>query len=96
MTQLVAAAETVNGLTYPYGKSVFPDAGQSFEIAPGVHWLHMPLPYSLNRINLWLLEDGDGWTVVDTGLDTPESKAIWEKAFTGIMQGKPIKRVVVT
>lgn len=89
-------AETVNGLTYPLGKGQIPAAGQFHEIAPGVHWLHMPLPFALDRINLWLLQDGDGWTIVDTGLDTPESRSIWEQAFTGIMQGRPVKRVIVT
>ena len=38
------------------------------EVAPGVRWVRMPLPFSLKWINLWLLEDGDGWTVVDTGI----------------------------
>ena len=88
--------DTIKGLQYPLGKDFVPDAGQFHEVAPGVHWLHMPLPYALNRINLWLLEDGDGWTIVDTGLDLPESKAIWESAEQGIMQGRPVKRVIVT
>lgn len=91
-----AQPETLNGLTYPLGKAFMPEAGQTYEIAPGVHWLHMPLPYALNRINLYLLEDGDGWTVVDTGLDLPESRQIWESLFTGLMGGKPIRRVIVT
>ncbi|HCK28652.1 MAG TPA: MBL fold metallo-hydrolase, partial [Alcanivorax sp.] len=40
---------------------------QRREVAPGVHWLNFPLPFALDHINLWLLEDGDGWTLVDTG-----------------------------
>lgn len=88
--------ETLNGLTYPFGHDNYPAAGEFQEIAPGVHWLHMPLPYALDRINLWLLADGDGWTIVDCGLDLPESREIWERAFNGIMQGKPVNRVIVT
>ncbi|MDX1496765.1 MAG: MBL fold metallo-hydrolase, partial [Salinisphaeraceae bacterium] len=96
MEKTTQQAETINGLTYPLGQGFIPEPGKTHEIAPGVHWLHMPLPYSLDRINLWLLEDGDGWTVVDTGLDLPASREIWEQLFTGLMGGRPIKRVIVT
>ena len=44
-----------------------PRPGETLAIAPGVHWLRMPLPFALDHINLWLLEDGAGWTIVDTG-----------------------------
>ena len=50
----------------------------------------------LNHINLWLLEDGDGWTVVDTGIKNEETTQAWEQLFAGPMQGRPIKRVIVT
>ena len=73
-----------------------PDIGETIEIAEGVHWLRMPLPFSLQHINLWLLADGDGWTIVDTGLGFDESKAIWERTFGGVMGNKPVKHVVVT
>lgn len=73
-----------------------PPLGETFEVAPGIHWLRMPLPFKLDHINLWLLEDGDGWTIVDTGICTDEVKAAWEALFTGAMAGRPVKRVVVT
>ena len=38
----------------------------------GVLWVRMPLPFQLNHINLWLLEDGNGWALIDTGINTPE------------------------
>ncbi|MBI1361075.1 MAG: MBL fold metallo-hydrolase [Alphaproteobacteria bacterium] len=61
----------------------------------------MPLPFSLKWINLWLLEDGDGWTLVDTGIQTSETKSHWRTIFTGDaasggLSGKPVKRVIVT
>lgn len=87
---------TINGLRYPFGHRSYPAAGQTLQVAPGVYWLHMPLPFALDRINLWLLEDGDGWTLVDTGLNLPESKQIWQTILQGLLQGKPIKRVIVT
>jgi len=44
-----------------------PGAAETVRISPGVEWLRMPLPFALDHINLWLLEDGPGWTIVDTG-----------------------------
>lgn len=90
------SAANHNSLVYPLGDGFFPKPGQLHQVAPGVHWLHMPLPYALDRINLWLLEDGDGWTIIDTGLDLPESRAIWERVLTDKLDGKPVKRVIVT
>ena len=61
-----------------------------------MRWVRMPLPFSLKWINLWLLEDGDGWTLVDTGLQTSETKTHWRTIFTNHLGGRPIKRVIVT
>lgn len=58
--------------------------------------IKLPLPFLLNHINVWALEDGDGWTVVDTGLSTRLTKAAWEAALEGKMSGRPIRRVLVT
>ena len=63
-----------------------PETGETFEVAPGVHWLRMPLPFKLDHINLWLLEDGDGWTIVDTGIKSEEVKKAWEKIFSNKMK----------
>lgn len=73
-----------------------PDVGTTLEIAPGIHWLRMPLPFALSHINLWLFRDGDAWTIVDTGLGTDDSKQVWEVAFSDAMQGLPVARVIVT
>ena len=66
------------------------------EVAPGVHWLRMPLPFQLNHINLWVLEDGDGWTLIDTGINRDEIKEFWEGLFSGPLSGRPVKRLIVT
>ena len=84
------------GLHYPHGRWV-PPPGTLFEVAPGVHWLRMPLPMAgLDHINLWLLEDGDGWVIVDTGLNTEITRAHWQALFDGPMAGRPVRRVIVT
>jgi glyoxylase-like metal-dependent hydrolase (beta-lactamase superfamily II) len=73
-----------------------PDAGDTMQVAPGVHWLRMPLPFALGHINLWLLEDGDSWTIVDTGVDVEESEKVWAKTFLETMDSRPVNRVLVT
>jgi len=65
-------------------------------VAPGVHWLRMPLPFDLDHINLWLIEEESGWTLVDTGLGTPTTRELWERTFGSALGGKPITRIVVT
>jgi glyoxylase-like metal-dependent hydrolase (beta-lactamase superfamily II) len=80
-------------------KMMFPQApafGTPTEIQPGVWWIRMPLPFALNHINLWLLEDGEGYTLVDTGVATPEVKAHWETICREFLENKPITRVICT
>ena len=80
---------------YPFGETV-PDVGETIEVAPGVHWLRMPLPFSLAWINLWLVDDGDSWSIVDTGMPLDETKAAWRTLFDTKLEGRPVKRVLVT
>ncbi len=73
-----------------------PEPGVLTAVARGVFWLRQPLPFALDHVNLWLLEDGDGWTVVDTGLATDDSREIWETVFASYCRDRPITRIVVT
>ena len=95
MTETAAdQAATREALTYPI--EPIPQAGQTLQVAPGVHWLRMPLPFDLNHINLWLLQDCEGWTLVDTGMQTPEIASIWQSQFSGLMGSRPAHRVICT
>ncbi len=73
-----------------------PTPGEVLSVAPGILWLRMPLPFQLNHINLWLLEDGSGWTVVDTGVGLDETRTLWESVFETHLAGRPVTRVVLT
>jgi glyoxylase-like metal-dependent hydrolase (beta-lactamase superfamily II) len=73
-----------------------PRPGETLAIAPGVRWLRMPLPFALDHINLWLLEDGAGWTIVDTGYAMDQTKELWERIFAEGLGGRPVTRVIVT
>ena len=65
-------------------------------MAEGVWWIRMPLPFALDHINLWVLEDGDGWTLVDTGYGVEATWTLWERHFDGVMAGRRVKNIVVT
>jgi glyoxylase-like metal-dependent hydrolase (beta-lactamase superfamily II) len=81
-------------LSYPFAA---PPAFESFtEVAPGVRWLRFPLPFALNHINLYLLDDGDGWALVDTGIKSDISFDLWERHFGTTLDGKPITRLIGT
>jgi glyoxylase-like metal-dependent hydrolase (beta-lactamase superfamily II) len=73
-----------------------PDPGTTVTVAPGIRWVRMPLPFALNHINLWLLDDGDGVAIVDTGLGRPETRELWERIFAGALGGTRITRVIAT
>lgn len=90
-----------DALDFPLGDAL-PAATETLEVAPGIHWLRMPLPFQLNHINLWLLEDGDGYVIVDTGMQLEETKGYWRAIFDrfgiahGGKPGKPVNRLIVT
>jgi glyoxylase-like metal-dependent hydrolase (beta-lactamase superfamily II) len=88
--------EVYRGLSYPWGRGADPAPGEPFKVADGVYWARFAMPLSLDHINLWLLEDGDGWTVVDTCLNLPDARETWERLFSGFMGGRPIRRVICT
>ena len=81
-------------LRYPFPE--IPAAGEVREVVDGVFWIRMPLPFGLDHINLWLLADGDGWTIVDTGIRSKRVQKIWEELFAGAMGGRPVKRLICT
>ncbi len=84
----------MSAIRYPFEQT--PEHGTALEVAPGVHWLRMPLPFALDHINLWLLRDNDGWTVVDTGIARPDVQAHWERIFAEVLEGRPVRRLIVT
>lgn len=81
-------------LVYPFPEP--PQPGHRLQVAPGVHWIRMPLPYALNHINLWQLDDGDGWALVDTGTRTEEVANAWRALLEGELAPAPLTRVFVT
>src|ERR671911_1894936 len=86
--------DRVTALEHPWAEA--PAPGTTITVAPGVRWLRMPLPFQLNHINLWLLDDDDGVAIVDTGIGLPETRAAWDALFASELEGRPVTRVIVT
>lgn len=81
-------------LRYPHPEP--PAEGTVIEMAEGVLWLRLPLPMKLDHVNCYALDDGDGWTIVDTGFDSRRGRGIWTSLLDGPLRGKPVRRVLVT
>lgn len=86
-------------LAYPFGDTI-PAPGTVHDIAPGLRWLRMPLPFALDHINLWLLDDESagkqGYALVDCGASTDATRGAWEEVFNSAMDNKPLHRVFAT
>ena len=84
-----------NEITYPL--ETRPGDGEILEIRDGLYWVRMPIPIpGLNYINLYLIEDTDGWTLVDTGIDSGPARAVWARLLAGPLAGRPVRRMLVT
>ncbi|HBK05190.1 MAG TPA: MBL fold metallo-hydrolase [Acetobacteraceae bacterium] len=81
-------------LTFPFAAP--PAPGTVTEVAPGICWLRLPLPYRLDHVNVFLIENSDGWTVFDTGLGTEACRDAWRAALAGPLVGRSLKSVIVS
>jgi len=73
-----------------------PAFGRPVAVAPGIKWLRMPLPFRLDHINLYLLDDAAGWTAVDAGIGLERTRDLWQGVFAADLDGRSIARVLVT
>ena len=81
-------------LVYPVAAA--PEIGAAVSLGSGVTWLRLPVPGGLRHINVWLLADGDGWTLIDSGMDLPATRAAWEGPLDAVLAGRPIRRIYCT
>ncbi|MEP2028560.1 MAG: MBL fold metallo-hydrolase [Paracoccaceae bacterium] len=86
--------DTAAVLHYPWEEP--PGSGEAIEVAKGVLWMRLPLPMKLDHVNVYALDDGDSWTIVDTGFSSQKTKEIWRALLAGPLVGKPVRRVIVT
>jgi glyoxylase-like metal-dependent hydrolase (beta-lactamase superfamily II) len=85
-------------LSYPWRDA--PAAGTWTTLAPGLHWVRMPLPFALDHINLWVLDDAidgrPGFTIIDSGITSAETQAAWERLFDAHFGDRPLLRQICT
>jgi glyoxylase-like metal-dependent hydrolase (beta-lactamase superfamily II) len=81
-------------LAFPFSEP--PEPGRTIEVAPGVLWARVPLPFRLDHVNVYFLEDGAGWAVVDTGIDNDDARAAWDALLHGRLAGRRLTRLIVT
>lgn len=81
-------------IAYPYPEP--PPHGAVSALAEGVFWARMPLPMKLDHVNVYILDDGDSWTLIDTGFDSRRTRAHWQELLDGPLAGRPVARVIAT
>lgn len=86
--------KTLEEIRFPFQEE--PEGLNFIEVAEGVLWFRQPLPMALKHINIYVIDEGDGWAVIDTGYDTKKSRALWESWIDGPLRGKPITKVFMT
>ncbi len=84
------------GCTIRYPWEEPPEHGQATEVAEGVRWIRLPLPMALDHVNIYALDEGDSWTIVDTGIHSRRSVALWESVLSGPLASKPVGRLILT
>jgi glyoxylase-like metal-dependent hydrolase (beta-lactamase superfamily II) len=58
-----------------------PQTEPAIQVADDIFEVRLPLPFALNIVNCYLLRDADGWTMLDTGLNTVAAQTAWNNAF---------------
>lgn len=81
-------------LEFPWDAA--PEPGATIEVSPGLHWIRMPLPFALDHINLWVLEDADGVTLVDSGFASSATEDLWKTLLGSVFDKKPPQKLVCT
>jgi glyoxylase-like metal-dependent hydrolase (beta-lactamase superfamily II) len=90
----MSAAPQATDLIFP--RPVPPQPGEMVDIAPGIRWLRLALPFALDHVNIYLIDDGDGWAVVDTGVADARTRIVWADLLRDKLDGRPLTRLILT
>ncbi|MDR3422936.1 MAG: MBL fold metallo-hydrolase [Xanthobacteraceae bacterium] len=82
------------GLIFPH--SVPPAFGSSTEVAPGILWVRLALPFRLDHVNIYFIDDGAGWALLDTGLGDAATQLAWQPLLEGLLRQRPLTRIIAT
>ncbi|HET9915676.1 MAG TPA: MBL fold metallo-hydrolase [Candidatus Binatia bacterium] len=81
-------------ITFPFPTA--PELGKVVEVVPGILWVRIPLPFRLDHVNIYVIDDGDGWAVLDTGIGNDVTRAVWSDLLSGPLRGRRLTRLIVT
>jgi glyoxylase-like metal-dependent hydrolase (beta-lactamase superfamily II) len=81
-------------LEFPFAAP--PTTGEVIEIRPGMFWARLALPFRLDHVNIYLVEDDGGLALIDTGIDNAASRAAWEALLKGPLAGRRLTRIIAT
>jgi glyoxylase-like metal-dependent hydrolase (beta-lactamase superfamily II) len=85
----------MDSIKFPFAD--YPAPGTAAQVADGIFWISTPVPFvSLKQINLWLLRDGPGWTMIDCGYGKPDVREQIEQVWSKVLEGRPITRLIIT
>ncbi|MCV6593108.1 MAG: MBL fold metallo-hydrolase [Silicimonas sp.] len=79
-----------------YSHDTPPGPGEAIELAEGVLWMRLPLPMALDHVNIFALDDGDGWTLIDSGINSRKCLEELKALIAGPLAAKPVTRMLVT
>ncbi len=79
-----------------FAQTIPPEPGQTIEVAPGILWARMALPFLLDHVNIYFVDDGDGWALIDTGLGNKRTQAAWQPLLEGLLADRPLTRIIAT
>lgn len=67
------------------------------EVLPGIHLLHLPLPMKPTIVNVYLVDGGDEWALVDTGMSSADSIATFRAALARLgLAPERIRKIICT
>ena len=94
-TSAAANTSAADGITFPFAD--YPAPGTVTEVADGIFWISTTVPFkALKQVNLWLLRDGPGWTMIDCGYGKPDIREQLTQTWASVLGGRPITRLIVT
>jgi glyoxylase-like metal-dependent hydrolase (beta-lactamase superfamily II) len=76
--------------------AVPPGPAATIEVAPGILWARLALPFLLDHVNIYFVEDGDGWALIDTGLGDHATQLAWQPLLDGLLRERPLTRIIAT
>ncbi|MFC6761484.1 MBL fold metallo-hydrolase [Sulfitobacter porphyrae] len=81
-------------LDFPYNTP--PQPGEVITVRPGLLWARLSLPFRLDHVNVYFIEDENGWIIVDTGIDNRTCRGQWQDLLNGPLKGVRFGGLLVT